>query len=88
MDDIRAIRVHASWQEEGAEQKSCSPLDQDGMGRDPQGNGQKVLQDGISNAMDGTEDDVVLTKESPEIDDDDIEENEFETDSEDKTDGE
>ena len=58
------------------------------MGRDPQANGQKVLQDGISNAMDGTEDDVVLTKESPEIDDDDIEENEFETDSEDKTDGE
>ena len=31
---------------------------------------------------------MVLTKESPEIDDDDIEENEFETDSEDKTDGE
>ena len=43
---------------------------------------------GISNAMDGTEDDVVFTEESPEIDDDDIEENEFETDSEDETDGE
>ena len=43
---------------------------------------------GISNAMDGTEDDAVFTEESPEIDDDDIEEDEFETDSEDKTDGE
>ena len=42
---------------------------------------------GISNAIDGTEDDAVLTEESPEIDDDDIEENEFETDSEDETDG-
>ena len=43
---------------------------------------------GISNALDGTEDDVVFTEESPEIDDDDIEEDEFETDSEDETDGE
>ena len=43
---------------------------------------------GISNAMDRTEDDAVFTEESPEIDDDDIEENEFETDSEDETDGE
>ena len=43
---------------------------------------------GISFSMHGTEDDVVFTEESPEIDDDDIEENEFETDSEDKTDGE
>ena len=43
---------------------------------------------GISNAMDGTKDDAVFTEESPEIDDDDIEENEFETDSEDETDGE
>ena len=43
---------------------------------------------GISNAMGGTEDDAVFTEESPEIDDDDIEENEFETDSEDETDGE
>ena len=42
---------------------------------------------GISNGMDGTEDDVVFTEESPEIDDD-IEENEFETDSEDETDSE
>jgi len=42
----------------------------------------------ISNAMDGTEDDAVFTEESPEIEDDDIEENEFETDSEDETDGE
>jgi len=38
--------------------------------------------------MDGTEDDAVFTEESPEIEDDDIEENEFETDSEDETDGE
>ena len=38
--------------------------------------------------MDGTEDDSVFTEESPELDDDDIEENEFETDSEDETDGE
>ena len=43
---------------------------------------------GISHAMDGTEDNAVFTEESPEIDDDDIEENEFETDSEDETDGE
>ena len=43
---------------------------------------------GILNAMDGAEDDAVFTEESPEIDDDDIEENEFETDSEDETDGE
>ena len=42
----------------------------------------------ISNALDGTEDDAVFSEESPEIDDDDIEENEFETDSEDETDGE
>ena len=42
----------------------------------------------ISNAMDRTEDDAVFTEESPEIDDDDIEENEFETGSEDETDGE
>ena len=39
----------------------------------------------ISNAMDRTEDDMVFTEESPEIEDDDIEENEFETDSEDET---
>ena len=53
------------------------------MGRDPLGNGQKLLQDLRNlNGMDGTE------EESPEIDDDDIEENEFETDSEDETDGE
>ena len=43
---------------------------------------------GILNAMDGTEDDTVLTKESPEIDDHNIEENEFEADSEDETNGE
>ena len=42
----------------------------------------------ILNAMDGTEDDVVFTKESPEIEDYDMEENEFETDSEEETDGE
>ena len=42
---------------------------------------------GISNALDGIEDDAVFTQESPEIDDD-IEENEFETDSEDEMDGE
>ena len=42
----------------------------------------------ISNAMDGTEDDVVFTEESPEIEDDDTEENEFETNSEEETDGE
>ena len=38
--------------------------------------------------MDGTEDDVVFTEESPEIEDDDTEENEFETNSEEETDGE
>ena len=38
---------------------------------------------GISNAMDGTEDDAVFTEESPEIEDNDIDENEFETNSED-----
>ena len=42
---------------------------------------------GISNALDGTEDDAVFPEESPEIDDD-IEENEFETDSENEMDGE
>ena len=42
---------------------------------------------GISNALDGTEDDAVFTEESPEIDDD-IEENKFETDSKDEMDGE
>ena len=42
---------------------------------------------GISNALDGTEDDAVSTEESPEIDND-IEENEFETDSENEMDGE
>ena len=43
---------------------------------------------GISNALDGTEDDVVYSEEIPEVDDEDIEENEFETDSENETDGE
>ena len=43
---------------------------------------------GISNALDGTEDDVVYSEETPEVDDEDIEENEFETDSENETDGE
>lgn len=43
---------------------------------------------GISNAMAGTEDDAVFTEESPEMDDDDIEENEFKTNSEHETEGE
>ena len=43
---------------------------------------------GISSALDGTEDDVVYSEETPEVDDEDIEENEFETDSENETDGE
>ena len=43
---------------------------------------------GISNALDGTEDDVVHSEETPEVDDEDIEENEFETDSKNETDGE
>ena len=43
---------------------------------------------GISNALDGTEDDVVYSEETPEVDNEDIEENEFETDSENETDGE
>ena len=42
---------------------------------------------GISNALDGKEDDVVYSEEIPEVDDEDIEENEFETDSENETDG-
>ena len=37
--------------------------------------------------MDGREDDAVFTEESPEIEHDDMEENEFETDSEEETDG-
>ena len=43
---------------------------------------------GISNALDGTEDDAVYSEETPEVDDEDIEENEFETESETETDGE
>ena len=43
---------------------------------------------GISNALDGTEDDVVYSEETPEVDYEDIEENEFDTDSENETDGE
>jgi len=43
---------------------------------------------GISNAMDGTEDDAIYTEDSPELDDDEEMEDEFETDSEDETDGE
>ena len=43
---------------------------------------------GISNALDGTEDDVVHSEETPEVDDEDIEENEFEPDSKNETDGE
>ena len=89
MDDIRAILVHPSWQEEGAEQKSCSPLDQDGMGRDPRGNDQKFLQDLRNFECHGRNRGwCVFTEESQEIEDDDIEENEFETDSEEETDGE
>ena len=42
----------------------------------------------ISNALDGTEDDVVHSEETPEVDDEDIEENEFKTDSKNETDGE
>ena len=40
---------------------------------------------GISNVLDGTQDDAVFTEESPEIEDDDIEENELKTDREDET---
>jgi len=43
---------------------------------------------GISNAMDGTEDDPIYSEDSQELDDDDKMEDEFETDSEDETDGE
>ena len=43
---------------------------------------------GISNALDRTEDDVVYSEETPEVDDEDIEENEFKTDSENETDDE
>lgn len=43
---------------------------------------------GISNALDRTEDNMVYAEETPEVDDEDIEENEFETDSENETDGE
>ena len=59
------------------------------MGRDPEEMVRKSFKTcGTSHAMDGTEDDAVFTEGSPEIDDDGIEENEFETDSEDETDGE
>ena len=40
---------------------------------------------GISNALDGT---LVHSEETPEVDDEDIEENEFETDSKNEMDGE
>ena len=43
---------------------------------------------GISNAMDGTEDDAIYSENSQELDDDEEMEDEFETDSEDETDGE
>lgn len=43
---------------------------------------------GISNAMDGTEDDAIYSEDSQELDDDEEMEDEFETDSEDETDGE
>ena len=42
---------------------------------------------GISNTLDGTEDDAVYSEETPELDDEDVEENEFETESETETDG-
>ena len=42
---------------------------------------------GISNSLDGTEDDVVYTEEVQEIDDDE-EDNEFDTESEGESDGE
>ena len=43
---------------------------------------------GISNAMDGTEDGVIYTKESQELDDDEEMEDEFDMDREDESDSE
>jgi len=43
---------------------------------------------GISNAMDGTEDDAIYSEDSQELHDDEEMEDEFETDNEDETDGE
>ena len=43
---------------------------------------------GISNALDGTEDDVIYSEETPEVDDEDMEDNQFETDSENEMVGE
>ena len=89
MDDIGASWVYPSWEEEGAKQKSCPQVDQGSMGRDTPSMVIKSFKTcGISNALDGTEDDVVYSEEIPEVDDEDIEENEFETDSENETDGE
>ena len=80
MDDIEAIWVYPSWEEEGTKQKSCPQVDQ--------GIIKSFKTCGISNALDRTEDDVVYSEETPEVDDEDIEENEFKTDSENETDGE
>ena len=43
---------------------------------------------GISNAMDGTEDDKIYSEDSQELDDDEEMEDTFEMDSKDETDGE
>ena len=45
MDDIGAILVYPSWEEEGAKQKSCPLVDQGSMGRDTQTHGHQILQD-------------------------------------------
>ena len=45
MDDIRAILVYPSWEEEGTKQKSCPLVDQGSMGRDTQRDGHQILQD-------------------------------------------
>ena len=45
MDDIGAILVYPSWEEEGTKQKSCPLVDQGSMGRDTQRDGHQILQD-------------------------------------------
>ena len=88
MDHIRAIWVYPSQEEEGAEQKSCPRVDQGSMGRDTPRIGQQILQDLRYFQCQRTEDDAAYSVETPEVDDKDIEENEFETESETETDGE
>ena len=56
------------------------------MARDPLEMVDKTC--GISNSLDGTEDDEVYTDEAQEIDDDKEEDNEFETENEGENDSE